>query len=99
MFVDGDWHDFAVDRITNPVLGSKNYAEKEGLPFVIWWTPFTGEKGRIKKCMVGQCYFSQDQTLYSHHLSQAFMFYGTDLKPNDLPLPRKGTKNSLKIEF
>jgi len=40
--------------------------------------------------MVGKCYFSQDQTLYSHRLSQAFIFYGTDLKPNDLPLPRKG---------
>ena len=87
--IDGTWHDFAIDRITSPVLNAQQHAENEDLPFVLWWTPFTGEKGRIKKCFVGNCFFSENRELASHSQAKAFMFYGTEFNVKDLPLPRK----------
>ncbi|XP_066928924.1 alpha-(1,3)-fucosyltransferase 10-like [Clytia hemisphaerica] len=86
---NGNWHDFAVDRVRRPVIGAKEQAEKEDLPFIVWWTPFTGETGRIKKCFVGDCYFSQDRELMTHPKTKAFLFYGTDFSVKDLPLPKK----------
>ena len=88
-FIDGTWHDFAVDRVTRPVLNAQQHAEKMDLPIIVWWTPFTGEKGRIKKCFVGNCFLTENRTLATHSQLNAFLFYGTDFKVEDIPLPRK----------
>ena len=83
-------YDFNVDRIERGIENPKQYAESNKLPFILWWTPFTGDMGSVKKCSKGQCFFSQDRTLFDHHLNQVLMFYGTNINTSDLPLPRKG---------
>ncbi|XP_071952375.1 alpha-(1,3)-fucosyltransferase 10-like isoform X2 [Antedon mediterranea] len=58
-------------------------------PIILWWTGFTGEQGKVKKCGANKCYFTVDRRLKNHPLMKVFMFYGTDFKIKDLPLPRK----------
>nr|CAD7456163.1 unnamed protein product [Timema tahoe] len=59
-------------------------------PVILWWTPFTGEKGRLKKCGNYLCYFTEDRNFHHHPLTKAFVFYGSKLDLFDLPLPRNG---------
>ncbi|XP_071483635.1 alpha-(1,3)-fucosyltransferase 10-like [Diadema antillarum] len=58
-------------------------------PIIIWWTPFTGERGKVKQCGTDKCFFTVDHHFQHHQNTSAFLFYGTDFKPEDLPLPRK----------
>lgn len=58
-------------------------------PIIMWWTPFTGQRGQVKKCGNDQCFFTIDRHFQHHPNTSAFLFYGTDFKPEDLPLPRK----------
>ena len=86
MFSDGtDEHDI------NKVNASKLAVPH---PIILWWTPFTGERGRVKKCRNAnrgddQCFFTVDRHFQHHPNTTAFLFYGTDFKPTDLPLPRR----------
>ncbi|XP_012559412.1 alpha-(1,3)-fucosyltransferase 10 isoform X1 [Hydra vulgaris] len=86
---DGIYHNFEVDRVISPVFEARQYADKNNLPFILWWTPFTGEKGKLKKCFIGECYFTIDRQLYNHNATMALLFYGSNFNGNDLPLPRK----------
>lgn len=88
--LDGTYHDFQVDRVIPPVLSALKATEEQQLPIIVWWTGFTGETGKIKQCFVGNCYISANTTYLNHPLTKAFLFYGTDLDIDDLPLPRKG---------
>ncbi|XP_041485656.1 alpha-(1,3)-fucosyltransferase 10-like [Lytechinus variegatus] len=58
-------------------------------PIIIWWTPFTGQRGQVTKCGNNQCFFTIDRHFQHHPNTSAFMFYGTDFKPDDVPVPRK----------
>ena len=87
---DGLYHDFEVDRQIAPVKEALSYAEKNKLPMIVWWTPFTGDMGKLKRCWSGDCFFTQNRSFYSHPLTQAFLFYGTDFHEDNIPLPRKG---------
>ncbi|XP_052068276.1 alpha-(1,3)-fucosyltransferase 10-like [Mytilus californianus] len=58
-------------------------------PIILWWTPFTGDAGLYKKCGDVKCFFTNNRLYKDHDKLQAFMFYGTDFKPFDLPVPRK----------
>lgn len=98
VFLDGSYHDFEVDRVVAPVINSIQHAEKEELPFLLWWTPFTGDQAKIKQCWEGKCLFSQNQSLYDHPLTKAFFFYGTDFHEDKVPLPRKGVFVSVCIQ-
>ncbi|XP_039614703.1 alpha-(1,3)-fucosyltransferase 10 isoform X1 [Polypterus senegalus] len=60
-------------------------------PILVWWSPLTGETGRIGKCGEDTCFFTINQTFYNHKMTQAFLFYGTDFNIKSLPLPRKPT--------
>ncbi|XP_050394323.1 alpha-(1,3)-fucosyltransferase 10 [Patella vulgata] len=62
--------------------------DKINQPIILWWTPFTGEKGRYKTCGDNKCFFSVNRHLKDHPKTQVFMFYGSDMKMDDLPLPR-----------
>lgn len=90
LFLDGSFHDFNVDRVIPPVINALPAAEKQKLPLILWWNNFTGEKGKIKRCFEGDCFFSVNKSYYDHELTKAFLFYGTDLNVDELPLPRKG---------
>ena len=82
--------DFDVDRIEHQVKDPVKYAYENELPIILWWTPFTGDGGSVKKCTEGSCLFTQDRSLFGHKLNQVMVFYGTSFNASDLPLPRKG---------
>ncbi|KAL5018425.1 hypothetical protein ScPMuIL_004147 [Solemya velum] len=66
-------------------------AEAEAItePIILWWTPLTGERGRYKTCGSVSCYFTVDRHYWHHPQTEVFVFYGSDFKVNDLPLPKK----------
>ncbi|XP_032877848.1 alpha-(1,3)-fucosyltransferase 10 [Amblyraja radiata] len=58
-------------------------------PIILWWSPLTGELGRLGQCGADTCFFTVNRTYRDHHKTRAFLFYGTDFQINSLPLPRK----------
>ncbi|XP_062607946.1 alpha-(1,3)-fucosyltransferase 10-like [Saccostrea cucullata] len=90
---DGDNHVFQPHyddpEDLNPDEEKKKSEEKITEPIILWWTPFTGEPGRYKKCGNVKCYFTVNRHYRNNPQTKVFMFYGTDFKYFDLPLPRK----------
>ena len=35
-------------------------------PIIIWWTPFTGERGKSRKCGENSCFFTVDRFFKNH---------------------------------
>lgn len=60
-------------------------------PIILWWTPFTPYERVVKDCSQGSCLFTQSRTEQANPNTTAFMFYGTSINWNDLPLPRRPT--------
>lgn len=58
------------------------------IPVMLWWQPFSGDVG-VQKCGDHQCYFTTDRQYRSHPNLKTILFYGTDFKPHDVPLPRR----------
>ncbi|XP_013395516.1 alpha-(1,3)-fucosyltransferase 10 [Lingula anatina] len=65
------------------------FQDNINVPVLVWWTPFTGEKGRVKSCGDVKCFFTVNRTYKDHPRAKVFMFYGTDISPPDLPIPRQ----------
>lgn len=63
-------------------------------PIVLWWTPFTGDMGSVKRCGNKRCFFTQDRRFKNHPLTKAYVFYGSQFDKFDLPLPRNWKKYS-----
>ncbi|XP_050002796.1 alpha-(1,3)-fucosyltransferase 10 isoform X1 [Alexandromys fortis] len=70
-------------------LGVKNTVDVGSYPIVLWWSPLTGETGRLGQCGADACFFTINRTFQQHHMTKAFLFYGTDFNIDSLPLPRK----------
>ena len=68
-----------------------NKSINESTPIVIWWTPFTLDKGSFKKCGIlrKSCFFTNSRKYSNRKQRKAYMFYGTDFYLQDLPLPRQ----------
>ncbi|XP_075060691.1 GDP-fucose protein O-fucosyltransferase 3 [Mixophyes fleayi] len=58
-------------------------------PIMLWWSPLTGENGRLGKCGGDTCFFTINRTYLKNPATRAVLFYGTDLNIDSLPLPRK----------
>ncbi|XP_068127254.1 alpha-(1,3)-fucosyltransferase 10 [Hyperolius riggenbachi] len=58
-------------------------------PIMLWWSPLTGENGRLGKCGENSCFFTINRTFLHHPMTKAVLFYGTDFNIDSLPLPRK----------
>ncbi|XP_071107003.1 alpha-(1,3)-fucosyltransferase 10-like [Haliotis cracherodii] len=69
-------------------LEEENIVPGINKPIILWWTPFTGEKGIYKKCGNVKCFFTVRRAYRNHPMTSVFVFYGTDFKVTDLPLPR-----------
>ncbi|XP_046478346.1 alpha-(1,3)-fucosyltransferase 10 [Neodiprion pinetum] len=61
------------------------------VPVILWWTPFTGNQGRLEHCGQVKCYFTQNRTFVSHNFLSSILFYGSNIEFDELPLPRRGS--------
>ncbi|CAG2064684.1 unnamed protein product [Timema podura] len=73
-----------------PGDGFNYFVTDISVPTILWWTPFTGNKGSIKKCGPFECHFTENRKFQHHPSTKAIMFYGSNLNYMDLPLPRNG---------
>lgn len=48
-------------------------------PVLLWWSPLTGEKGRLGQCGEDVCFFTINKTYQHNEMTRAFLFYGKDL--------------------
>uniref|UniRef100_G1RN49 GDP-fucose protein O-fucosyltransferase n=1 Tax=Nomascus leucogenys TaxID=61853 RepID=G1RN49_NOMLE len=67
----------------------KSKWELDSYPIMLWWSPLTGETGRLGQCGADACFFTINRTYLHHPMTKAFLFYGTDFNIDSLPLPRK----------
>ena len=72
--------------------GWEGPASYPDIPVMVWWTPFTGDDG-VQQCGQYQCYVTNDRRYRHHPSTRAIFFYGTDFKPDDVPVPRKISEN------
>ncbi|XP_052018529.1 alpha-(1,3)-fucosyltransferase 10 [Apodemus sylvaticus] len=70
-------------------LAGRNKVDAGRYPIVLWWSPLTGETGRLGQCGADACFFTINRTFQHHPMTKAFLFYGTDFNIDSLPLPRK----------
>ncbi|KAK7004883.1 alpha-(1 3)-fucosyltransferase 10 [Biomphalaria glabrata] len=58
------------------------------VPIILWWTEFTKDPGTERSCGNNKCFFTNNRQYSKHKNLKTFLFYGTDFRGNDLPLPR-----------
>lgn len=58
-------------------------------PILIWWTPFTPNKRILRSCSAGQCLVTHSRAEIDNPRTEGVIFYGSNLKWTDLPLPRR----------
>ncbi|XP_044010718.1 alpha-(1,3)-fucosyltransferase 10 isoform X2 [Aphidius gifuensis] len=54
---------------------------------ILWWTPF-GTENKIRKCEKHSCYFTNNRVYKNHSNLKGVLFYASNLKIYDLPIPR-----------
>ncbi|KAM6303770.1 GDP-fucose protein O-fucosyltransferase 3 isoform 1-T2 [Podargus strigoides] len=67
----------------------KTESDVNHYPILLWWSPLTGETGRLGQCGEDVCFFTINKTYQHNQMTRAFLFYGTDFTIDSLPLPRK----------
>ncbi|XP_043914858.1 alpha-(1,3)-fucosyltransferase 10 [Protopterus annectens] len=71
------------------LLNNENiFSSNNKYPIMLWWSPLTGETGRLSSCGTDTCFFTINRTYQDHPMTKAFLFYGTDFSISSLPLPR-----------
>ena len=63
--------------------------EPTDFPMIVWWSDFVPELRRVEQCKEGSCLITKSRTELHNPNASVFMYYGTDIDWNDLPLPRK----------
>ncbi|KAL0614049.1 LOW QUALITY PROTEIN: Alpha--fucosyltransferase 10 [Plecturocebus cupreus] len=51
--------------------------ELDSYPIMLWWSPLTGETGRLGHCGADACFFTINRTYLHHPMTKAFLFYET----------------------
>lgn len=57
-------------------LNRKKTLAADSFPIMLWWSPLTGETGRLGQCGADACFFTINRTYLHHHRTKAFLFYG-----------------------
>ncbi|XP_023577772.1 alpha-(1,3)-fucosyltransferase 10 isoform X4 [Octodon degus] len=57
-------------------LNGKKKLEVGDHPIMLWWSPLTGETGRLGQCGADACFFTINRTYLHHPMTKAFLFYG-----------------------
>lgn len=82
----------AVGVVRSPRTQLLRKEEAVDLPVLLWWSPglfphFPGDSERIE-CARGACVASQDRRVLRDSRTRAVLFYGTDFRASEAPLPR-----------
>uniref|UniRef100_A0A2K6V1I6 Fucosyltransferase n=1 Tax=Saimiri boliviensis boliviensis TaxID=39432 RepID=A0A2K6V1I6_SAIBB len=82
----------AVGMTRSPRTPRPARAEAGDLPVLLWWSPglfphFSGDSERIE-CARGACVASRNRRALRDSRTRALLFYGTDFRASDAPLPR-----------
>lgn len=48
-------------------------------PILLWWSPLTGDTGRLGQCGEDVCFFTINKTYQHNKMTRAFLFYGKEL--------------------
>lgn len=48
-------------------------------PILLWWSPLTGETGRLGQCGEDVCFFTINKSYQHSQMTRAFLFYGKEL--------------------
>eukprot|EP00069_Balaena_mysticetus_P008767 bmy_19749T0 len=56
-------------------LNRKKTLAADSYPIMLWWSPLTGETGRLGQCGADTCFFTINRTYLHHHRTKAFLFY------------------------
>ncbi|CAI5796704.1 alpha-(1,3)-fucosyltransferase 10 [Podarcis lilfordi] len=88
---DEEWQKYTYLFVKKPELPSdtKTILNNDRYPILLWWSPLTGETGRLGRCGQDTCFFTINRTYQHNSMTKAFLFYGTDFSIDSLPLPRK----------
>ncbi|KAM7111465.1 GDP-fucose protein O-fucosyltransferase 3 isoform 2-T3 [Molossus nigricans] len=77
-------------------LNRKKKLETDSYPVMLWWSPLTGETGRLGQCGADTCFFTINRTYLHHRMTKAFLFYGLTTQtmegrshPPELPRARR----------
>ncbi|XP_053318980.1 alpha-(1,3)-fucosyltransferase 10 [Spea bombifrons] len=76
-------------RLEDHSLHRRLEHEMGSYPILLWWSPLTGENGRLAQCGRDLCFFTVNRTYLQHPKTKAILFYGTDFNIDSLPLPRR----------
>ena len=82
----------AVGVARSPLTPPPVREEAVDLPVLLWWSPglfphFPGDSERIE-CARGACVASRDRRVRGDSRTRALLFYGTDFRASEAPLPR-----------
>ncbi|XP_026566808.1 alpha-(1,3)-fucosyltransferase 11 [Pseudonaja textilis] len=72
--------------------GNRDQRANRELPILLWWSGglfphFPGETARID-CPGGSCLATKDRRVRAHRRTRSLLFYGTDFRAYEAPLPR-----------
>lgn len=72
--------------------GNRDRRTNRELPILLWWSGglfphFPGETARVD-CPRGSCLATKDRRVRAHRRTRSLLFYGTDFRAYEAPLPR-----------
>ncbi|XP_060583296.1 alpha-(1,3)-fucosyltransferase 10-like [Ruditapes philippinarum] len=62
---------------------------KIDVPILLWWDSVYTDVDEIRNCGENKCRLTNNRQFQNHFNTSAFLFYGSNFKPYELPLPRK----------
>lgn len=70
-------HDF---QFKNKLDGNfRTESDANQYPILLWWSPLTGDTGRLGQCGEDVCFFTINKTYQHNQMTRAFLFYGKEL--------------------
>ncbi|GLV35541.1 alpha13-fucosyltransferase B [Carabus blaptoides fortunei] len=78
-------------NLHNKIMRTSYHRDKENVPILMWWTQFMANDDNKELICANnvKCIFTQNRKYFQDPNTAAFIFYGSNFIPYDLPLPRK----------
>ncbi|XP_036009677.1 alpha-(1,3)-fucosyltransferase 10 isoform X3 [Mus musculus] len=78
-------------------LAGRTKVDAGSYPIVLWWSPLTGETGRLGQCGADACFFTINRTFQHHPMTRAFLFYDRVLTVLELDPSTRLASNSQRF--